>query len=144
MANQAYTFWHPTTQADTSMPKQNTEALTGFGKRLAELRKAAGYTQTELAQELGITQRMISYYEGHAEYPPSALLPKLAALLGVSTDALLGLQPQKKTKAPDTRLQRRFQQIEKMDTGERRQILQVIDAFIERAQLKQASKGELS
>lgn len=120
------------------MPKQNIEELTDFGKRLVKLRKAAGYTQTELANELGVTQRMISYYEGHSEYPPSALLPKLALLLGVTTDELLGLKPIKKTKAPDTRLQRRFQQIEKMDSKEKRQIIQLLDTFIEREQLKQS------
>ena len=35
------------------MPAQNVERLTDFGKRLAALRKAAGYTQTELANAWG-------------------------------------------------------------------------------------------
>jgi len=121
------------------MPKQNIEELTDFGKRLVKLRKGAGYTQTELAKELEVTQRMISYYEGHSEYPPSALLPKMATLLGVTTDELLGITPIKRTKKPDTRLQRRFQQVEKMDSKEKRQIIQLLDAFIEREQLKQSA-----
>jgi transcriptional regulator with XRE-family HTH domain len=37
--------------------------ITGFGERLATLRKAAGFTQTELANELGISQRMVAYCE---------------------------------------------------------------------------------
>lgn len=119
------------------MPKQNIEALTDFGKRLMTLRKTTGYTQVELAKELGVTQRMISYYEGHSEYPPSSLLPSLAELLGVSTDELLGVKAVKQSKKPDTRLQRRMQQIEKMPTRERRQIMQLLDTFIEREQLKQ-------
>ena len=116
------------------MPKQNIEALTAFGKRLVKLRKVAGYTQTELAEELGITQRMVSYYEGQMEYPPSALLPKLAKLLGVTADELLGIQPLKKAKKPDTRLQRRFQQIEKLPTKDKRQMVQVIDTLLKAAQ----------
>ncbi len=119
------------------MPKQDFDALTDFGKRLARLRKDAGYTQTELARELGVTQRMISYYEGHTEYPPSALLPDLANLLGVTADELLGIKPIKKTKKPDIRLQRRMQKIEKMSAAKRRQVLQVIDTFIEAEQFKQ-------
>ena len=43
---------------------------------------------------------------------------------------------------PSTRLQRRLQQIEKLDAQERRQILQVIDAFIERGQLKRKAQGK--
>ena len=119
------------------MPKQNIEALTDFGKRLVALRKKAGYTQVELAQELGVTQRMVSYYEGQSEYPPAAMLPKLAKLLSVTTDELLGIAPLKKSRQPDTRLLRRFQQIEKLPTKERRQLVQVIDTFLKAAQLPQ-------
>ena len=42
----------------------------------------------------------------------------------------------RRAKATDTRLKRRLQQIEKLDVTERRQIIQLIDAFIERGQLK--------
>lgn len=35
------------------MPKKRTYELAGFGERLAQLRKRAGYTQVELAEELG-------------------------------------------------------------------------------------------
>lgn len=124
------------------MPKQNPEQLTEFGRRLAALRKQAGYTQTELAQELGVSQRMISHYEGHSEYPPASLLPSLAQLLGVTSDELLGIQPLKKSRQPDTRLLRRMQQIEKLDAGKKRQVLQMIDTVIENEQLKrQTAEG---
>ena len=122
------------------MPKQNFDELTDFGKRLVKLRKTAGYTQVELAKELSVTQRMISYYEGQSDYPPASLLPKLTKLLNVSADELLGIQPIKKTRKPDTRIQRRMQQIEKMGNTERRQVMQLLDAFIEREQLKRASQ----
>ena len=121
------------------MPKQNIEQLTDFGKRLASLRKKAGYTQTELANELDVSQRMISYYEGHSEFPPSSLLPKLAQLLNVTTDELLGLKPLRKSKQPDSRLLRRMQQIEKLSAAKKRQVMQVIDTFIEAEQLKKQS-----
>jgi transcriptional regulator with XRE-family HTH domain len=121
------------------MPKQKIEDLTDFGKRLVKLRKVAGYTQTELAQELGVTQRMVSYYEGHSEYPPAALLPKLATLLGVTSDELLGITPLKKAKKPDTRLQRRFQQIEKLPPKERRQLILLIDTFLKANPLQESA-----
>ncbi len=44
---------------------------TTFGGRLAPLRRAAGYTQVELAQALEISQRMVAYYESPAANPPA-------------------------------------------------------------------------
>lgn len=137
MQNRTYTFGHSFTHPGGTMPKAKEQVST-FGAHLTALRKAAGYTQAELAQALGTTQRMIAYYEGPAENPPAALLPELAKLLGVSVDELLGIRPVRRTKKQhDSRLQRRLQQVEKLDLKERRQVLQLLDAFIERAQLKQ-------
>ena len=126
------------------MPKKRKEETMSFGARLAELRKTAGFTQQELADEIGVSRRMLAYYEVQSEHPPTHLLPAIARALGVSTDALLGVAPAKKVlkavKPASTRLQRRLQQIEKLDAQERRQILQVIDAFIERGQLKRKAQ----
>ena len=114
------------------------EDIAHSGERLAQLRKAAGYTQVELAQELGISQRMVAYYESPNASPPANLLPKIATALGVSIDALFG-KPAKLRLAKqegDSRLRRRLLQIEKLDVAEKRQVLQLLDAFIERGQLK--------
>ena len=63
------------------------------GARLAQLRKAAGYTQAELAEAMGgVTRRMIAYYETEAEHPPAAMLAALARALRVSVDELLGIE----------------------------------------------------
>ena len=117
------------------MAKTITDAPGTFGQRLAHLRKAAGYTQQELADEIGATRRMIAYYETESDHPPTNMLVGLATALNVTTDALLGLSPPKKIKQPDTRLKRRLQQIEKLSAPRKQQILQVIDTFIEAEQL---------
>jgi transcriptional regulator with XRE-family HTH domain len=136
MENQEYNVGHPIGWSGP-MPKKKSDALEGFGARLAQLRKAAGYTQAELAQELGTSQRMIAYYESPEALPPSALLPQMAKMLGVTTDVLLGIAPMKKTLKPrNNRLHRRLQQVEQLDPAEKRQVLQLLDAFIERGQLK--------
>ncbi|WP_028886347.1 hypothetical protein [Teredinibacter turnerae] len=64
------------------------------------------------------------------------MLAGLATALKVTTDELLGLKPAQKTKQPDSRLLRRMQQIDKLDANTKRQVMQVIDTFIENAQLK--------
>ena len=72
------------------MPKRKLEpAPETFGRRLARLRKAAGYSQRALAAELGISQRMVAYYESQTEHPPTHLLPSLADALSLTTDQLL-------------------------------------------------------
>ncbi|MBI2799493.1 MAG: helix-turn-helix transcriptional regulator [Gammaproteobacteria bacterium] len=124
------------------MPKKlNAEAATGFGPRLATLRKAAGITQTALAAEIQISQRMMAYYEGPTAHPPANLLPAMATALGVSVDTLLGIEASKRrAKASDTRLERRLRQIEQLNATDKRQVIQLIDAFIERGHLKRKQR----
>ena len=66
------------------------ETEVPFGTRLAELRRAASFTQVELAAELGISQRMVAYYENPLATPPAHLLPQIASALGLSIDTLYG------------------------------------------------------
>ena len=111
----------------------------GFNERLAALRKAAGFTQVELAAELDISQRMVAYYESAGAAPPAHLLPAIAQALGVSIDALYGRSTPVRKLAKqegDSRLRRRLLAVEKLGTAEKRQVLQLIDAFIERGQLR--------
>jgi transcriptional regulator with XRE-family HTH domain len=111
-----------------------------FGNRLARLRRAAGYSQRGLADETGISQRMIAYYEKQAEYPPTYVLPILAKALQISMDQLMGAdKPGAAEKTHDNRLWRRFNQMEKLPLARRRQIVQIIDAFLENERIRQNS-----
>ena len=113
-----------------------------FGERLARLRHAAGYSQRELATEIGISQRMIVYYEKQTERIPIHLLPLLAKTLSVSADQLVGSEETKDNgRVRDNRLWRRFIQLEKLPTAQRKPIIQVLDAFLEREKLKQTGSG---
>jgi transcriptional regulator with XRE-family HTH domain len=123
------------------MPKQRKIFSPDFGLRLAKLRKDAGYTQVEFAAAISVSQRMIAYYEAPDAMPPAHLLPEMAKVLGISADVLLvTAQPRRPAKVGTSRLERRLQQIEKLDATEKRQILQLIDAFIERSQLRRKVK----
>jgi len=120
------------------MPKRKAEMIENFGERLAQLRKAAGYTQVEFAAEVGITQRMVAYYEAPGAQPPAHLLPQMSQVLGVSVEVLLGIaQPRRPKKPAANRLERRLREIEKLDPKAKRQITQLLDTFIEREKLKQ-------
>jgi transcriptional regulator with XRE-family HTH domain len=129
-------------QEESVMPKrkmQLKEDVESFGERLARLRKAAGFSQRELATELGISYRMVAYYEGETEHPPTHLLPVLAKALSVSADELMGLEKTKKNgRTHDNRLWRRFSQVEKLPPPKRKQIVQILDAFLGSEKVKKA------
>jgi transcriptional regulator with XRE-family HTH domain len=117
------------------MAKNTNPQFADFGKRLAQLRKAAGYTQQELADEINSTRRVIAYYETESDQPPANILAVLAKALGSTTDALLGLT-EAQTPKLSSRLERRLKKMETLTPKAKRQLVQLIDTFIEAEQLK--------
>ena len=84
---------------------------------------------------------MMAYYEGPTAHPPANRLPAMATALGVTVDTLLGIEVSKRrAKATDTRFERRLRQLEKLNAADKRQVLQLIDAFIEHGQLKRKQR----
>lgn len=82
---------------------------------------------------------MLVHYEKHAGTPSAQLVPKLAKVLNVSTDQLLGIKQVKENgRGRDNRLWRRFTQVEKLPPAERRPIIQFIDAMLEKGKIKKA------
>ena len=59
------------------------------GALIAALRKEKGWSQTELAEHLGVTNKAISRWETGRGYPDVELLPQLAKELGVTISELL-------------------------------------------------------
>jgi transcriptional regulator with XRE-family HTH domain len=126
------------------MTKHQHPAVTNFGKRLARLRKAAGYTQHQLADEIGSTRRKIAYYESESEHPPANLLADLARVLNVSIDELLGAAYRKNAPKPvslSPRLERRMRQIEALNPKPKQQLLGLIDTFIAAERMRQEAKS---
>ena len=68
-------------------PKKNPPE---FGKRLAELRKARGWTQSELAERLDTTVKMVTYFEREASNPTHKTLERIAEVFGISAAEVLG------------------------------------------------------
>ena len=66
--------------------------MVDFGNTLKKLRLQEDLTQQQLADRLGVTKSVISYYELSERYPSPEVLTKLASVFHVSTDYLLGLE----------------------------------------------------
>jgi len=60
-----------------------------IGNNVKIFRAAQGFRQEDLAEYLGVTRSMISYYESGERDIPVASLNKLADLFGVELEALL-------------------------------------------------------
>ncbi len=61
-----------------------------FGMNLRQLREAAGMTQVELAERLGITAAAVGLYETGKREPKLLMEEKMADVFGVSLDTLHG------------------------------------------------------
>ncbi len=77
------------------IPEQQNEINLNFdnsstiGSRIAEARKAHGYTQEEFSQMLDVSAQAVSKWENDISCPDIQLLPKIAEILGMTTDQLL-------------------------------------------------------
>ena len=60
-----------------------------LGKRIAALRKQKDLRQDDIAQLLDVSPQAVSKWENDQACPDIGLLPKLAKILGVTTDELL-------------------------------------------------------
>lgn len=66
-----------------------------FGSRLKELRKQSGLTQQQLADRIGVSKSVVSFYELKERAPSPEVLMKLSYIFHVSTDYLLGIERNK-------------------------------------------------
>lgn len=61
-----------------------------FSERLKDLRKQAGLTQVDVAERLGISQPAYASWERGVKKPTQENLVKIAQILNVSVDYLVG------------------------------------------------------
>ena len=64
-----------------------------MGQVIATLRKQKGMTQKDLADKLNITDKAVSKWERDLSCPDTALIPRLAEILGVSLEELMNVKP---------------------------------------------------
>lgn len=62
-----------------------------FGEKLRKMRESAGLTQAELGKLIGVSDRVVGYYEANVRFPKKPeTLQKLSEVFNVSIDSLLG------------------------------------------------------
>ena len=101
------------------------------GLRLRRLREAAGLSQRELADRLGLHHSNIGYWERSGNLPRSDVLAPMAKILGVSVDDLLGerVRPSRAAK-PSGRARLAFDAVSRLPKRQQHKIVEVVEAFV--------------
>jgi transcriptional regulator with XRE-family HTH domain len=109
------------------------EGMQAIAARIVELRKDAGLTQKHLAEELGVSQPVVSGIERGELRVHGELIVELSRLFKVSADEILGIRtPKKKTDkmTPEqTRLWKKFQQIAAWPDKDQRAVIRIINTM---------------
>ena len=60
-----------------------------IGQFLSALRRSNGYTQQEVTEKLGVSNKTVSCWERDSSYPDISMIPAIAELYGVTCDEIL-------------------------------------------------------
>ena len=113
--------------------------FTGFGGRVAQLRKACNITQVQLAEALGVSQQTVQSYEVGRRRIPVSMLRLLAKTLAVSLDELMAEgehAPRKRGPVPQVQVQmqvqvqRQLERISALPKPKQRAVMDVIEALL--------------
>lgn len=115
--------------------------ITDFGKRLSDLRKASGMTQQQLGDMIGVSKRVIAYYEGETKYPPAHLIVPIAQALNITTDELLGVKKVIHTVDPQlAAVWRKLKILETFSEKDRKSVIQMVNVIAEKNKAQQKTK----
>jgi transcriptional regulator with XRE-family HTH domain len=119
------------------MAKKVTETL---GDRLQQLRKEAGYTQSELSKMIHISHTQMARYELKGVQPPADILNKIADVFGISIDFLVRGEKNKYATETinDAELVNQFKLLSDLPKEEKNLVVKFVGAYIRDYKAKQA------
>jgi len=101
-----------------------------FGERIHALREQAGFSQAQLAEKIGLSQRAYAYWERN----PVALRPdqllKLATTLNVSVDELMGAASKKRGSGPVGKMHQLFEAASHLPRSQQQKVTALLEAFV--------------
>ncbi len=109
-----------------------------LGVRIKSLRKQKRWSQKELAAKVDIRFQQLNKYESGLNMPPAEVLVALADALESTVDYLLTGNPAEDSPLGNSRLFKRFQELELFDEDDRETVIKVIDAVIAKRRMEGA------
>ncbi len=113
-----------------------TNSLPGVGSADCRSRKVLGLTQTQVAEQLGISQQTLAHYEvGRLRIAVSTLIP-LSEILNSSVDELVhggeAAKGQSK-RGPVSKLQQQVEQVRQLPRTRQQIVMEMLDTVIQQA-----------
>ena len=119
-------------------PPQTTRSP--FGARVYALREAAGLTQEQVAEQLGISQPSYALWERKEVALRPDQLTTLVKILGVRIEEVLDERPSTTRRGgPVGRTKRVFEQVSSLPRHQQQKILDVVDALVAQTSQRSAS-----
>jgi transcriptional regulator with XRE-family HTH domain len=111
------------------MVKKATQTL---GDRIQQLRKEAGYTQSELAKKIDVSHTQMARYELKGVQPPADVLNLLADVFAVSIDFLVRGEKDKYANDAinDVELVNQFKLLSDLPKEEKNVVVKFVGAYI--------------
>jgi transcriptional regulator with XRE-family HTH domain len=113
--------------------RPSKEPRTPFGARLHAAREAAGLSQAQVAEKMGVTQSGYGVWERY----PVALRPEqieqLAGVLNVAVEYLFGRDSAKsRGKGPAGKLRQVFERASQLPRHQQNKVAEFVEAFVDR------------
>lgn len=112
--------------------------MEGFAERLKEARAARGLTQVRLAELLEISPRVYNRWERGAAIPKLDTVVKIAEILEVSIDQLVGLKDHDDSdfRLRNPELHRMYKEIDTLSDEDQQALIVLLDSLVKRSQMQ--------
>ena len=129
--------------ADMQAGRPSKHPRTAFGERLLAARLTAGLSQSQVAEQLGITQTSYADWERH----PVALRPdqieQITGILNVTVEQLYGPDPSAKARrgGPIGKARQLFEQVSRLPRSQQQHVLRVVEDLLSAQRVNAKATG---
>jgi transcriptional regulator with XRE-family HTH domain len=123
-----------TTMESVLMGVVDKQFLVDLGQRIRARRKERGITQARLAEHLGFSQPQVQGFESGRRRIPVTLLPTVSDFLGISVEALLGIEGKRSRRGRPSKLERQFEAVIRLPRKKQQLVSEMLEAIIVQAQ----------
>ena len=117
--------------------------MAAFAERLKQIRTERKLTQVRLAELLGVGLRVYHRWENGDATPHLDTLVKIAEVLQVSTDELLGIEEVRpEHRIHNHELHRLYSQVDSLSDDAQQALIVILDGLVKRASVKRMVEGE--
>lgn len=120
---------------DMAKGRPSSRPRSEFGERLATARERAGLTQQQLADKIGVSQKVVTYWERNDVALRADQISAITSALNISAAELLnGSETKARGTGPAGRAKLMFETVSKLPRKQQQKILDVVQALVSQHQ----------